>query len=244
MQSAISQKDPPRAIILAAGQGSRLMPITKDIPKCLVPIAGRSFLERALGALLKSGIPKIEIITGVHADKVEQFVERHFPDAPIDCLFNPRHSTHNNFVSLQIALEKNRQSFLLMDGDLLFDSALLDLLLKHPTPNAMVVDSGKAFTPEAMKAVCDEENKIEKLGKNFSADISHGEYIGLAKFSDRWAGALAAVEAEPAWYYEDAIRSLIPTQEAIATVETGGLFWAEVDTREDLDQLSLAMAPE
>ena len=236
-----------RAIILAAGQGSRLMPLTADRPKCLVPVGTACFLERTIRALLQASMPHITIVTGYHAPQVASFVREHFPNAPVQCLFNADWNSANNFSSLATALTDNTNDFILIDGDLLFETPLLTTLLGHPAKNGMIIDDTTLPPPEeAMKITLRNGTKtIQHLGKQLPPASSGGEYIGLAKFSAAWAQTLqqcwAKNKNDPAirqGYYEDAISRELANQEDIAAIPIGSHRWAEVDTVSDLAEVT------
>lgn len=233
-----------QVIILAAGFGSRLRPLTDNSPKCLLNVGGQTILERALNILLKrKEIEKITIVTGYLHSSIENFIKKNYPKENIWLVENKKYETTNNAYSLYLALKENPQSFVLLDGDLVFDSKLFNQFLDSPNPNALVVENNKNLVnEESMKAQVNEKGFVNLLSKKLKMDESLGEYIGLAKFDQTWAASFVnqiSKLPESKWansYYEDIANQLITIQSPIDTIPTNNLFWSEIDTLDDLEK--------
>ncbi len=104
-----------QAIILAAGMGSRLGKLTAQIPKCMVPVGGRTIIERALCILKDLGIEETVIITGYKHDVLESFVRQLDAGMPLRFIHNPDYATTNNIVSLWLAQPAIQSDFLLLE---------------------------------------------------------------------------------------------------------------------------------
>jgi len=91
------------AVILSAGQGRRLLPLTADNPKCLVNIEGQSIIEWQIDELAKSGIDRIWVVAGYHADRVEQLLLRRYGPDRVEMLYNPTYSWADNLLSCWVA---------------------------------------------------------------------------------------------------------------------------------------------
>ena len=78
-----------KAVILSAGQGKRLLPLTADNPKCLLNIEGRSLIEWQINELAKCGIDQVSVVVGYHAERVEQLLHRRCDSRKIRTLYNP-----------------------------------------------------------------------------------------------------------------------------------------------------------
>ena len=104
-----------RAIVLAAGQGKRLMPLTTSEPKCLLPVDGdRPSLEIQLHAIANCGIERAAILIGFGADRVEHFIDTHpVPGLTVDCLYNPFYATTDNLITCWLARHMMTEDFLL-----------------------------------------------------------------------------------------------------------------------------------
>ena len=122
-----------RAVILSAGQGSRLLPLTEDLPKCLLDLEGRSMLEWQLRALAAVGVPEAVVITGFRSEKVEAVVEQIAPRGlRVRTLFNPFYKVADNLASCWMARGELRGNCLLINGDTLFEPAIARRLIEAP----------------------------------------------------------------------------------------------------------------
>lgn len=174
------------AIILAAGQGTRLYPLTKDKPKCLVELAGKPLLIYQLETLLACGIRDISIVTGYRAEKINQQDFKH--------VFTNTNYASTNMVSSLFcasALFNSSCDLIISYGDIVYEKNVLQKLLSTNAPVALVIDKNwhsywkiRMDNPldDAETLKIDQQGHITELGrktKNY-ADI-HGQYIGLIK---------------------------------------------------------------
>ena len=139
--SHFNQRDPPHgsvttALLLAAGTGSRLQPLTDDEPKCLTEIDGITILERQVRCLHQWGFKRLVVVVGYLEHRIREFLEAWTGDLRIDYIVSPRYRTTNNIYSLWLARKEIREPFLLLECDLVFEPSLLrDMLL----PDKMAV---------------------------------------------------------------------------------------------------------
>src|SRR5262245_49848370 len=127
------------AVILAAGVGSRLRPLTDDRPKALVEVGGKSLLHRAVDLLVQRGVTRLVVASGYRADALERALR----DAPLEVVFrpNPRYEATQNSVSLALCRDAVEGSdFFRLDGDVLFDPGMLDRLEAVEAPLVAAVD--------------------------------------------------------------------------------------------------------
>jgi choline kinase len=123
--------DPVRtALLLAAGTGSRLQPLTHDAPKCLTEINGVPILEQQVRCLEHWGFEHLVVVVGHMENSVRDFLERRPSGLRIEYITNPRYRTTNNIYSLWLAREVVREPFLLLESDLFFDLPLLGPMLR------------------------------------------------------------------------------------------------------------------
>lgn len=136
-----NHRDHPRAsvttaVLLAAGTGSRLQPLTDDAPKCLTEIDGIPILERQIRCLRQWGFKRLVVVVGYMEHRIREFLDAWTGGLRIEYVVNPRYRTTNNIYSLWLARKKIRESFLLLECDLVFKPFLLaDMLL----PDKMAV---------------------------------------------------------------------------------------------------------
>ncbi len=119
------------ALLLAAGTGSRLQPLTDDAPKCLTEINGVTILERLIHGLRQQGFRRLVVVLGYLGECIREYLVDHAAGLTVDYVTNPRYRTTNNLYSLWLARKEIREPFLLVECDLVFDVSLLGDML-HP----------------------------------------------------------------------------------------------------------------
>ena len=174
-----------KAIILAAGQGTRLRPLTDDRPKCLVELAGRPLLDYQLEVLRAGGIKDIYVVAGYRADQVVR--------SGVNRLINERYATTNMVATLFSAEElmTGSDDLIISYGDIVYETRILKALLACTAPVCLTVDSSwKRYwamrmddpltDAETLKLV--DGDRIIELGKKpDSYDDIQGQYMGLIK---------------------------------------------------------------
>src|SRR5919108_4196944 len=218
-----------RAIILAAGPGSRMLPHTEHRPKCLLKIGGHPILQYQISALRHCGIHDITIVVGYLADQIKEFVS-----APVTFVENREFRTTGSSYSLWLARDLLRNGFLYLNSDLVFHPGMLRALLDAPDENAVIVERRIHPTSDMQKAEMD-GRQILQMGKHLPADIAAAEVVGPAKFSRSGAARiidrldeLVSSGDRNRWAYE--VFGSLATEIAFTGVDNPGCFWAEVDT--------------
>ncbi len=117
------------ALLLAAGTGTRLRPLTRNAPKCLTEVNGRSILDRLIHNLRAKGIDRLVVVLGHQGDQIRRFLHRKASDMRVDYVVNPDYRTTNNLYSLWLARQQIQEPFLLVESDLVFEARLLDDML-------------------------------------------------------------------------------------------------------------------
>ena len=117
------------AVLLAAGTGSRLQPLTNDMPKCLTEVSGTSILERLTLCLRYHGFKRLVVVVGHMDDCIRGFLGNSTNGLIIDYIINPQYMTTNNIYSLWLARKTIREAFLLIESDIVFDASLLGDML-------------------------------------------------------------------------------------------------------------------
>jgi choline kinase len=228
------------AVILAAGIGSRLRPLTDDRPKALVEVSGRTILTRAVDALSSHGIERLVIATGYREDALRTALA----DADLEVVFvrNPRYETTQNSVSLALCRDVlTGTTFFKLDGDLVFDPRILELLDADGAELSVAVDKKARLDAEAMKVEVSAE-RIVSFGKGIPVDRAAGESIGIERIaagaSERLFDALDAAgrQGETGLYYEDVYSRLILEGLSAGLVDVSGERWCEVDSPDDLER--------
>jgi len=119
------------ALLLAAGTGSRLYPLTRNSPKCLTLVNEKSILERLVTCLKLQGFKRLVIVTGYQENCIREFLGIKSKDMTIEYIFSPLYKTTNNIYSLWIAREIINEPFMLIESDLVFDVLKAILFLTY-----------------------------------------------------------------------------------------------------------------
>jgi len=238
-----------KAIILSAGQGSRLLPLTQDRPKCLLPIGPHTLLEWQVRAIEACGITDISIVIGFKSEMMEAELARlAHPGLTLRPVFNPFYKVADNLGSCWLAREQMQGDFLLVNGDTLFEVALLQKVLGSPKANVTVtVDRKPAYDEDDMK-VRREGSQLKAIGKKLPLDTVNAESIGMLLFRDQGPRLfrdaverfMRTPEGATVWYLQ-VIHALAQT-ETIETALIEGLDWGEVDFPPDLEKVRQMVA--
>ncbi len=176
-----------KVIILAAGQGKRLQPLTKSIPKCLVKLFGKSLLEYQLDIFEKSNILDISIVTGYKSKKIK--------NPKITYFHNKNYEKTNMITSLFCSEKKMTDQIIVSYGDIIFEKKVINQLLKTKEDISVVIDQNwrrywelrfKNPLDDAETLKIDSDENILEIGQKTSkfSEI-HGQYIGLMKFQGK-----------------------------------------------------------
>ena len=243
-----------RAIILAAGSGLRLGQHTKDIPKALLDLNGKSILERQISLLREYGVNEIFVVTGYQREK-------HILK-DIEYIFNPRYSETEQLASMMVARTKIFDDVLVIFGDIIFDSQILQQILASNDDIAIAIDLDweKSYNerPDNPKSLADKvlinQKKILQISaKETSLDIKNqgvGEFLGIIKLSGNGSKIIIKkyeeLEKSHVGRFHDAnslekaklvdiLQELIDSKIEISPITIGGK-WCEIDTPKDLER--------
>lgn len=237
-----------KALILAAGEGTRLRPYTLNKPKCLVEIDGMSLLDRQIEVLQSERVSEITIIGGYRADMLKRL--------GVDLLMNPRYAETNMVWTLFSAEQELQGDLLIAYGDIVYSREILRAMLKSTADIAVAIDlsweqywKARNDNPlnDAETLRMNDAGHILEIGqKPLSLDQIQGQYMGLMKFSPRGIeilretfhrarskGSLRGKTAEKA-YMTDLLQLMIDEGNIITAVKVQG-GWVEVDTVNDLN---------
>lgn len=230
-----------KAIILSAGQGSRLLPLTADQPKCLIDFSGRSLIAWQISALAANGIEEIVVVTGFRDDKLEAALAAlAVPGVSISTRFNPFYKVADNLGSCWIAREAMDQDFIILNGDTLVSPEIVGRLIAGATaPITVTIDVKDSYDLDDMKVQRDGDRLLQ-IGKRLEPAETNAESIGMlafkgegpAIFRRQVEAMMRTPEGVLNWYLK-AIHALAPSG-VVGTVSIEGLRWAEVDFPEDL----------
>lgn len=173
-----------KALILAAGLGTRLAPITNDRPKSLVPVNGKPILIKQIENLHENGITDITIISGYKAEILEKAVHEKWPE--IHVVESVDYATTNNMYSAYLGIktmfpDSEIAPFLMMNADVFYDASVIGALLASPASDAIVVDMGR-YIEESMKVV-EKDGRLVAISKQITPEDALGSSIDVYKFS-------------------------------------------------------------
>ena len=233
-----------RAIILSAGQGKRLLPLTLTKPKCLLEVNdNQTLLEVQLEALSRCGIQRTTVVVGFGADHIERYVrETQFDSMRVDTLYNPFYSVTDNLATCWMARIAMTEDFLLLNGDTVFENDLLLRVLEAPhVPIRITIDRKAEYDADDMKVSLDSDHRLRAIGKTLPAHTMDGESIGMLMFRGNGAEAFRSAldrairqpESMRRWYLS--IVDELSRKMAVETTSIEGYWWGEVDSIEDLE---------
>jgi choline kinase len=245
----------PLVVILAAGEGTRLRPLTNHIPKCLVEIAGRSILSRCLAACQALGLRDIVLVVGYRQEQIREEVAR-IQGLDVKFAENPDYLTGGTAASLSLGIEhdaRGGRDLLVVEADVVFTVNLLRRLLDHPARSTTLVDSFEGHS-----------GSLVTLGDGFVTSWLHErarppDFVVAQPWKTvnltRLEGCMVdeglprviretLAEDGPGAPLEYVMQRWIEQGARIAGLTTGGLRWFEVDTPADLEVATRMFADE
>ena len=233
-----------KAIILAAGQGSRLGHLTDDRPKCLIEFGGRTLLDWQLDMLEANGVGEAVVVTGFRDDQIEKTLERRRaagqgPD--VRTAFNPFYQVADNLGSLYMVREEIAGDCLVWNGDTLVSKQLMAKVLANKTDGICVtIDRKGDYDDDDMKVVTDGNGRLLEIGKRLDRKKVNAESIGLLAFrkggAERFREAIESEMRTPegttVWYLR--VIHYIAQKDDVWTFSIEGEEWGEVDFPEDV----------
>lgn len=232
-----------KALILSAGQGSRLLPLTAETPKCLLPIGPMSLIEWQLQSLIACGVDEVVVVTGYGSEQVDETLARwQRPGFAIRTVFNPFFNVADNLASCWLARHEMNRDFLIVNGDTLFEPDVLKTVLASPmAPITITIDRKPCYDSDDMKVEVDGD-RLLAVGKTLSAEVTNGESIGMllfrengpALFADMLDQFMHTPEGLKTWYLR--VIDRLGKTGAVKAWSIEGRAWGEVDFLEDLEQ--------
>lgn len=232
-----------RAVILAAGVGSRLMPLTRNTPKSLLDLgAGYTLLERQLQALKEGGITDVTLVTGYKSEQIEAKI-KDYSGFDLSVVFNPFYRLANNSASAWFGLKDLSETGIIINGDDLFKASVISDLLASGDEVTMVISKKQKYDDDDMKAVITGD-AITDVGKDIAPERANAESVGIMQFKgpglprmQGYLDAIVRVEADLQLFYLEALRRMMREGHRVAYVECSPSDWAEVDFHPDLESM-------
>ncbi len=233
------EKKVTTALLLAAGTGSRLFPLTQDAPKCLTMVNGTSILERLVSNLLKHGFKRLVIVTGHLENRIREELGYSSGNLKIEYVHSPKYKTTNNIYSLWMARKSLREPFVLFESDLVFDESLLEGMLY---PDRIALDNFESWMNGTSVTLTDSgtvnafiSGKEESPGKASykTVNIYSLSRTSWNAVSRRLDAVITAGKVND--YYETVFSDLVDEGAlSFRKVSFENKPWYEIDTVEDL----------
>jgi L-glutamine-phosphate cytidylyltransferase len=227
-----------RAIIVSAGRGSRLLPLTEFLPKCLVPVGGRAILDHQLAALAEAGIAEAVVVAGYRFDQVQAHLAAQAPPLAVDLRFNPFWAVSSSIGSVWAARDVLDDGFMLLNGDTTMHGAILQRALAAEVPNVgLVVEPVSAPAIDDM-LVALSGSRVLAVSKRLEPAAATHRSLGIivAAPGSGYRAALDRVIAADDGinaYHHDVVAQLACAEAVTAIVEESG-GWREIDRPEDI----------
>ncbi|WNO54063.1 phosphocholine cytidylyltransferase family protein [Stakelama saccharophila] len=230
-----------KGIILSAGQGSRLLPLTATMPKCLVEVGGASILDHQLHALAAAGMGEAVIVGGYRIGQIAEHLEAARPPLPTRLVFNPFWAVASSIGSVWAARPHLDGDFCLMNGDTVFDAAVIaDAGKRAEEGVSLLIDPVERLEPDDMRVAFDHGlvgDVAKHLAEEATTHRSLGVILARGAGSDRYRTGLETVIAGPngTMAYHHAIIAHIAREGMVHGIVNRGGCWREVDRPEDIE---------
>lgn len=226
-----------KAIIIAAGHGSRLLPLTLAMPKCLVPVGGRAILDHQLDAIAAAGIEAAIVVGGYRCDQIAAHLAARAGGPTTELVFNPFWAAGSSIGSVWAARAALGEAFMLMNGDTIFDPAILAAARRDPHPGVkLVVEPLRIPEPDDMR-VAVAGGRVRAVAKGLVPATHRSLGIVATTGGPAYADALRAViGAEDGIHaFHHAVIDRLAGTDAVAAVESpAGAPWQEIDRPDDI----------
>lgn len=232
-----------KAVILAAGMGLRLQPITKSMPKCLVEINGQSLLSRTMNAIEKQGFEDVIIVTGFMHEMIEEAIETSDWSINVQTIHNDIYHSTNNIYSLWLVTNHIKESFVLIESDIIVDD---DVFRAFTQPDRIALDKYNTEIHSGTTATINERGIVDRMFIKQHPDYQGQVYktVNIYSFSEHTWSLLSnkmdeyVEKGDVNIFYEVALNSLITGHEIeMEIVDFSTLMWDEIDSLIDYDRV-------
>lgn len=232
------------ALLLAAGTGSRLFPLTQNSPKCLTLVNDKSILERLINNLKSQGFKRLVIVTGHQKESIMDYLGEKSGDISIEYVYSPLYKTTNNIYSLWMARNIINEPFVLFESDLVLNSNLLDDMVY---PDRIAVARMQPWLNGTTVSI-NKVNMVTKFHKGTTDSYSDIRYktVNIYSFSLlSWQTIVKRLnqyitEGNVNCYYETVFAEMIDNKSlAFESVSFDHKPWYEIDTIKDLAKAEL-----
>ncbi|MBO4981796.1 MAG: phosphocholine cytidylyltransferase family protein [Lachnospiraceae bacterium] len=227
-----------KAILLAAGKGTRISRMVKEIPKSTLPINGKPLIELTVEMLQKRGIETV-VCVGYQQNLVREALK----DYTVKYYFNPFYDVTNSIASLWFAREELGEDCLIINADVYFPNTILQMIMEDEHEAVMMVDKTRRKNGDYFFATTD-SGCIRKYGKDLPLQYRSCEYVGVSKVTERFMPCFTERlvqligEGKHNLWWEDVLYSFTHENKYwIYTKDVEGLFWSEIDYFDDYERI-------
>jgi|SRR5215469_10131119 len=237
-----------KAVILAAGQGTRIRSVHGERPKCLIEVDEGTVLDHQLDALVQAGVRDVAIVVGYEKEQITEHLAKRHSRQPIHVIENPEFAITNNIFSLWLTLDWLRgDDFICMNADVIFDPEILSNAIRPPAPISMIVDP--LWRDETMKVII-RDDRVLRMSKGISREAFSGTYIGITVFREcmyeRFASKMTELinAGRINEFFNAAVQELVDESIPVGYTSTEGMPWAEIDDPLDLSFAQQTIFPQ
>ncbi len=228
-----------KALIMAAGVGSRISRHLQGQPKCCVDLKGKPLIRHTLEKLNNKGITDVAIVTGYQ----ERYIHQALEGCSYTRFFNPFFRVANSISSAWFARDflTGEQDLMIMNGDVFLEDSVLDIILAESRSPVMISDSSRI--EDADYRFNWQDDKLRRYGKELTPAETTGEYVGIGiiKAEEVYPFRQAVIDAvtteDYQCWWEDVIYRRVEQGADIHIKDINGHFWAEVDYIEDYERI-------
>jgi choline kinase len=233
-----------KAVILSAGQGSRLLPLTADRPKCLLSLAGRPLIEWQIRHLHASGVREVVVVVGFRAEAVDAaLASLGGYGLQIRTIFNPFYKVAENVASCWMARHEMNCDFILLNGDVVFEPAVARTAIAGArAPVTVTINRPSEYDEDDMKVEL-ADDRVLAIGKDLPMDRVGAESIGMMifredgprLFAEELDHVMRTPEGTRSWFTQVVHR--MAGRGLVGSVAIDGLDWGEIDFHDDLEAM-------
>lgn len=227
-----------KAILLAAGRGTRIARNVGIVPKSTLPINGEPLIHRSVKMLLNEGIECV-VCTGFQ----EQQIKAALSDCPVKYYINPFFDVTNSIASLWMAEEELNDDLIILNADVFFSKEILEQIIADPRDQVMSIDRSRTAEGDYF-FYTSLDGKIEKYGKGLPIEQRSCEYVGIAKITKKFLpkfknrlNELIYAQKHDLWWENVLYSFTDKNEESIYTLDVDGKFWAEIDYFDDYERI-------
>ncbi|CEN31581.1 phosphocholine cytidylyltransferase family protein [Paraclostridium sordellii] len=224
-----------KAILLAAGRGTRISKSIKDIPKSTLQIDGIPLIRRSVSMLIERNIKPI-VCVGYCKEKIYEALK----DLDVEYYYNPFYDVTNSIASLWFAKSEFTEDTIILNADVYFTDEILDTIISDQKEVTLMVDKSRTEVGDFFLKI--ENGYITKYGKELSIEERSCEYVGIGKirksFIEEFKTQLSYLisNQQHQLWWENILYSLI-NNKSIDIIDVDGEFWAEVDCIDDYERI-------